>query len=168
MKAQQSTKLFADQHRIERTFKVGDWDFLKLQLYKQQSVAVRKSFKLAVKFYGPFEIEERIGEVAYKLKLPLGAKILYPMIHASLMKKRIGASQQITPTLPQFNLQDQCPLEPELILKKGVIMRNGNPVVKYLIKWEQLAIDEASWEDKDFIQHQFQVSSLEVKAYFEE
>lgn len=58
-KAQSRMKYFADQHRSERSFQVGDWVYLKLQPYKQQSVALRSCLKLSAKFYGPFEVLEK-------------------------------------------------------------------------------------------------------------
>ncbi|XP_071939741.1 uncharacterized protein [Coffea arabica] len=154
LKAQQRTKYFTDRHRTERSFEVGDLVFLKLQPYRQQTMAIRKNLKLSVKFYGPFEVEEKIGEVAYKLKLPPAARI-HPVFHVSLLKKRIGPPQQVSTTLPEFDLQDQCPLMPEMILKRRAILRKGLPVVQYLIKWQQLEYEEASWEDKDFMEQQF-------------
>ncbi|KAG6658985.1 hypothetical protein CIPAW_03G001100 [Carya illinoinensis] len=70
-KAQHRIKLFADRKRIERSFEVGDWVFLRLQPYKQKAVAIRHNLKLAPRYYCPFQIVQRIGAVAYKLALPL-------------------------------------------------------------------------------------------------
>ncbi|XP_071923075.1 uncharacterized protein [Coffea arabica] len=154
LKAQQRTKYFVDRHRTERSFEVGDLVFLKLQPYRQQTIAIRKNLKLATKFYGPFEVEEKIGEIAYKLKLPPAAKI-HQVFHVSLPKKRVGPPQQVSTTLPEFDLQDQYPLILEMVFKRRAILRKGLLVVQYLIKWQQLEYDEASWEDKDFIEQQF-------------
>lgn len=60
VKAQARMKNYADQHRIERSFVIGDSVYLKLQHYKQSSLARRSSFKLAPRFYGPFQVREKI------------------------------------------------------------------------------------------------------------
>lgn len=39
--------------RIERELEVGDAVYLKLQPYRQTSVAVRKYFQLSSRYYGP-------------------------------------------------------------------------------------------------------------------
>lgn len=153
-KAQNKMKTFADAHRSERVFEVGDWVFLKLQPYKQQTVSIRRNLKLASKYFGPFQILEKIGAVAYKLKLPPEARI-HPIFHVSLLKKKVGNIDKISESLPTMGNTGQCLLEPEKVLKRRVILRDSLPVVQYLIKWNHLGEEEASWEDKSFISKQF-------------
>ena len=153
-KAQQRMKHYADQHRTERSFSEGDWVFLKLQPYRQQTVAVRKCLKLAAKYYRPFQVEEKVGAMAYKLKLPADARI-HHVFHVSLLKKKLGPLQYSSPKLLELDDCDQCPLRPEAILKRRAILREGRTVIQFLIKWNHLGYDEASWEDKSFIENQF-------------
>ncbi|KAF7843764.1 caffeic acid 3-O-methyltransferase-like [Senna tora] len=60
----------ADDKRREKSFEVGEWVWLKLHKYKQQSLAVRTNFKLSKKYYGPYQITAKVGVVAYQLALP--------------------------------------------------------------------------------------------------
>src|SRR5262249_38844515 len=83
VQAQARMKQMVDRKRTEWEFQVGDWVFLKLQLYKQAIVAVRSNLKLSSKCYGPFQVLQRIGAVAYKLQLPPQSNI-HPVFHVSL------------------------------------------------------------------------------------
>lgn len=100
MKAQARMKQQADKHRSERILEVGDWVYLKVQPYKQVTMAVRANVMLASKYYGPFQVLERVGAVAYRLKLPPGTTI-HPVIHVSQLKKRIGSN-----VVPQVELPE--------------------------------------------------------------
>ena len=44
---QNRMKCMANQKRLERDFELGEWVFLRLQLYRQSSVALRRSMKIA-------------------------------------------------------------------------------------------------------------------------
>nr|GFA35084.1 putative reverse transcriptase domain-containing protein [Tanacetum cinerariifolium] len=46
-----------------------------------------KKGKLAPRYVGPFEILERIGPVAYRLRLPLELSSVYDTFHVSNLKK---------------------------------------------------------------------------------
>lgn len=87
--AQVRMKQYADKNRTDREFVVGDWVYLKLQPYRQTSIALRKKLKLCAKFYGPYKVLSRVGKVAYRLDLLVGAKI-HPEFHISQLKKKIG------------------------------------------------------------------------------
>lgn len=60
----------AYKKRTERELQVGERIYLKLQPYVQASLAPRANQKLSFRYYEPYQIEQRVGTVAYKLKLP--------------------------------------------------------------------------------------------------
>jgi len=124
LKAQNSMKCRADLKRRDIQFLVGDHVFVKLQPYRQSSVVLRKNQKLSMRYFGPFEILERIGQVAYKLKLPDTAKI-HPVFHISLLKKCEGAPQQQSIPVTLLNDDKGQILQPSIILDKRKIKRNG-------------------------------------------
>jgi len=66
---QNQQNIYADRHRIERTFEVGSLVFLILQPYRQSSLKKSGAKKLKSRFYGPYKVIQRVGEVAYELEL---------------------------------------------------------------------------------------------------
>ncbi|KAD4385744.1 hypothetical protein E3N88_25913 [Mikania micrantha] len=67
--ARSRQKSYADKRRKPFEFQVGDRVLLKVSPWKGV-VRFRKKGKLAPRYVGPFEIIQRIGPVAYRLRLP--------------------------------------------------------------------------------------------------
>jgi hypothetical protein len=84
-RAKSRMKNHADKNRTERSFSVGSWVYVKLQPYVQTSVAARSNQKLSFRFFGPYQITEKVGSVAYKLQLSATSTV-HPIFHVSQLK----------------------------------------------------------------------------------
>ncbi|KAH6820483.1 hypothetical protein C2S53_008399 [Perilla frutescens var. hirtella] len=80
--AQQRMIRAAKKHRRDVQFEAGQHVFLKLRPYRQNSLIARANAMLAPKFYGHFLVEECVGQVAYRLRLPECSRI-DPVFHVS-------------------------------------------------------------------------------------
>ena len=108
----------ADQHRSERSFEVGDWVFLRLQPYKQISMKQqKKNNKLSPRYYGPYQIMQKIGSVAYKLEFPPTTKI-HPVFHVSCLKKVIG--QNIPTQIVRPKLVEEATWKDEEFIQRNL------------------------------------------------
>lgn len=117
---------------------------------------MRRSLKLASKFYGPYQIKRKIGAVAYELELLSSTKI-HPVFHISQLKKRVG--NHVVPSIdPPVCNADGLPLiEPVAILDRRMIKKGNKSVAQILVQWANLLPEEATWEDYHFIKSQFPV-----------
>ena len=117
---------------VERSFTVGTWVYLRLQLYKKFSVHHKKLGKLAPRYCRPFQVIQRIGEVSYKLDLPSGS-LIHPVFHVSCLKAKLGDKVVLRPTLPTINA-DLVPIpEPVLILDRKSIQLRSKTVTQVLV-----------------------------------
>jgi hypothetical protein len=132
------------KHDIE--FQEGDWVFLKLHSYRQQSFFKRACKKLASHFYGPYQIEQQIGKVAYKLKLHEESRI-HLVFHMSLFKKKLGDYPLTMVELPPIADNGDILIELEVILDTCWIKKGSRCVEESLVKWKQLLDDNAIWEN---------------------
>ncbi|KAI5322790.1 hypothetical protein L3X38_031862 [Prunus dulcis] len=113
--AQNRMKVYADKHRTERHFNVGDYVYLRLQSYRQHSVIFRQNHKLSPRFYDPYKIAARVGQVAYRLELPTNNKI-HPVFHVSLLKLKLGTTSTASTQLSPMSSSGAQTWKPEAIL----------------------------------------------------
>lgn len=152
--AQHRMKYFADKNRTERNLEVGDMVYLKLKPYRQSAFGIRGSLKLRSKFYGPFKVLQKIGQLAYKLQLPDDAQI-HPVFHVSQLKKHLGKHAIPMSNLPSVGPDGQIKTEPLAVLQRRMVPRKGVAVTQWLILWQNLSPAEATWEDASVIQAMF-------------
>ena len=65
---------------------VGDHVFLKV-MPKREAVRFDKRGKLLMRYIEPFEVLERVGEVAFKLALPPSLSGVHAVFHVSMLRK---------------------------------------------------------------------------------
>jgi hypothetical protein len=151
MRMQHRMKVLADRNRTEREFAVGYVVFLRLQPYLQQSVHRRHNHKLSYKFFGPFSVIERIGQVAYKLDLPPSSRV-HPVFHVSQLKACVGPGQPVSPHLPVPDFEFQVPVQ---ILHTRARVKGRRTVAQVLVQWSGSPASTATWEDHEALRQLF-------------
>ncbi len=124
---------------------------MRLQPYKQTSLKDKGCQKLSPKFYGPYQVLQRIGEVAYKLALPPTAKI-HPVFHVSCLKKVIGNNCRVQTSLPELNKEGSIWLQPEQVLDTRDKHLRGRMIKEALVKWKDTSPEDATWEPATILQ----------------
>jgi len=143
-RAQESMKQLANRHKSERGFMIGDLVCVKLQAYMQVSVSFKPNAKLSPKYFGPYKVLDKVGEVAYKLELPVHSKI-HNVFHVSQLKKHVG-DMVVSTTLPYQSEDPLQPKEPKAIIDRMTVKRRGRAVTKVLVKWKHQLPEDATWE----------------------
>ncbi|PKU75390.1 RNA-directed DNA polymerase [Dendrobium catenatum] len=162
VRAQQIMKKQADSHRRDMQFEVGEKVFLKLRPYRQRTVARRRNEKLAPRYFGPYEVLDKVGAVAYRLKLPQSASI-HPVFHVSQLRRAIGEHAVSTELPATLTEELEVMLEP---LELAGVRSNKEGSKEVLIKWRGLPDFDATWEPMERMNEQFPSFHLEDKVSF--
>ena len=137
--------MYADRHKVERNFEVGDLVYLQLQPYRQPLLKKKGAKKLKPRFYGPYKIIKKVGEVAYELELPQESKIRN-VFHVSNLKNTIW--KHIDPSIELIPLDDEglLILIPEWIIQTRERKLRNRVIREYLVQWKELPPEDATWE----------------------
>nr|GFA32830.1 retrotransposon protein, putative, Ty3-gypsy subclass [Tanacetum cinerariifolium] len=147
--ARSRQKSYADRHRRAVEFKPGDRVFLKVSPCRGVRRFGMKG-KLSPRFIGPFEILDRVGEVSYRLALPLQLSHVHNVFHVSLLRGYNYHPYHVV-QYPFDKIRKDLSFaeEPEAILdrQERVMRKKTIPLVKVL--WKNHPEREATWENEE-------------------
>jgi hypothetical protein len=86
--SQSRQKSYHDKRMKDIEFQVGDHVFFRVNHVTGVGGALRRR-KLAPRFVGPFEINEKIRAVAYQIALPPSLSNLLSVFHVSQLRKYV-------------------------------------------------------------------------------
>ena len=115
----------------------------------------QKCLKLSARFFGPYKIIEKIGEIVYKLELPREAKV-HPVFHVSQLKKHVELAKTQS-QLPMMNEHGLLAKEPLSILDRRLVKKKGQAITEVLVQWRKTFPKYSTWENFAILQKQFSV-----------
>ncbi|XP_019178173.1 PREDICTED: uncharacterized protein LOC109173399 [Ipomoea nil] len=144
--AQDRQKSYADRARRQVEFAVGDKVLLRVSPTRGVMRFGRKG-KLSPRFIGPYEILERVGNLAYRLALPMEMERVHNVFHVSQLKKYVHDPTHVLP--PEvIPLDDDMSYEEMslkiLDFKTRDTRRKSMKMVK--VWWSHHGVEEATWE----------------------
>ncbi|GJU02878.1 putative reverse transcriptase domain-containing protein [Tanacetum coccineum] len=153
--ARDRQKSYADNLRKPLEFSVGDKVLLKVSPWKGM-VRFGKTSKLSPRYVGPFEIVERVGPVAYRLRLPQELVGIHETFHVSNLKKFLADVNLHVP-LEEIKIDDKLRFveEPIEVMDHEVkkLKQSKIPIVK--IRWNSRRGPEFTWEREDEMKRKY-------------
>nr|GEV78160.1 putative reverse transcriptase domain-containing protein [Tanacetum cinerariifolium] len=142
-------KSYVDNRRKPLEFEVGDRVLLKVLPWKGV-IRFRKKGKLALRYVGPFEILERIGPVAYRLRLPEELSSVHDTFHVSNLKKCLADANLHVP-LDEIKIDKTLRFveEPVEIMDREVKSLKHSKILVVKVRWNSKHDPEFMYERED-------------------
>ncbi|GKF52966.1 hypothetical protein Tco_0159876, partial [Tanacetum coccineum] len=136
-------------------FEVGDRVLLKVSPCKGV-VRFGKKGKLAPRYVGPFEIIERVGPVAYRLKLPQELSYVHDTFNVSNLKKCL-AEPDVQVPLDEIEIDENLRFieEPIEIVERDVKKLKRRIISLVKVRWNSRQGAEFTWEHEDQLQKKY-------------
>ncbi|GJW65779.1 putative reverse transcriptase domain-containing protein [Tanacetum coccineum] len=136
-------------------FKVGDRVMLKVSPWKGV-IHFGKKGKLAPRYVGPFEILERIGPVAYRLRLPEELSGVHDTFHVSNLKKCLADASLHVP-LDDIKVDKTLHFveEPVEIIDREVKSLKRSKITLVKVRWNSRHGPKFTWEREDYMKSKY-------------
>ncbi|GKB34282.1 retrovirus-related pol polyprotein from transposon TNT 1-94, partial [Tanacetum coccineum] len=115
-----------------------------------------KKGKLAPRYVGPFEILERIGLVAYRLRLPEELNSVHDTFHVSNLKKCL-ADANLHVLLNEIKIDKTLRFieEPVEIMDRGIRSLKRSKISLVKVHWNSKRGSEFTWEREDHMKSKY-------------
>ncbi|GJV39698.1 putative reverse transcriptase domain-containing protein [Tanacetum coccineum] len=144
--ARDHQKSYAEKRRKPLEFSVGDRVLLKVSPWKGVVCFGRKG-KLAPRYMGQFEMVERVGPVAYRLRLPQELSSIHDTFHVPNLKKCLPDANLQVP-LEEIKIDDKFHFVEELVEIVEREVKNLKRKIILIVKvcWNFKRGAEFTWE----------------------
>ncbi|KAL0409458.1 UNVERIFIED_CONTAM: hypothetical protein Sradi_1880200 [Sesamum radiatum] len=154
-RAQDRQKSWADVKRRPLEFHQGDKVYLKI-FPTRGVIRFGRSGKLSPRYVGPYEVLEKLGEVAYRIALPPSLARVHNVFHVLQLRRYIPDSMHVLepePLLVKENLTyEEFPIR--IIDRKEQVLRTRTiPYVK--VQWSNHTEREATWEMESTMRNKY-------------
>ena len=141
-------KSYADPKRKHVEFGIGEYVFLKVSPMRGV-MRFGKKGKLAPRYVGPFEILDRVGDVAYRLALPPDFAQVHPVFHISMLRKYVPHPSHVLPpqdvTVGENLTYEEQPVE---IVDAQVRQLRSKAIPMVKVRWQNHSYEECTWESE--------------------
>ncbi|KAI3725271.1 hypothetical protein L1987_65052 [Smallanthus sonchifolius] len=142
-------KSYADKRRRDLEFQVWDMVLLKVSPWKG-IIRFRKCSKLSPRFVGPFKILARVGQVSYRLDLPVELSGIHPTFHVSHLRKcLVDNTAHISYDEMEVDNSLNYVEEPISIIDLAEKRLRNKSIHLAKVQWKHRKGSEATWEKED-------------------
>ncbi|GKF63140.1 hypothetical protein Tco_0186588 [Tanacetum coccineum] len=109
-----------------------------------------------MRYVGPFEILERIGHVAYRLRLPKELSGIHDTFHVSNLKKCLADASFHVP-LDEIKVDKTLRFvkEPVEIMDREVKSLKRSKIALVKVRWNSKRGPEFTWEREDYMKSKY-------------
>ncbi|GKE65603.1 hypothetical protein Tco_1519764, partial [Tanacetum coccineum] len=121
-----------------------------------RDILLGKKGKLALRYVGPFEILERIGPVAYRLRLHEELSGVHDTFHVSNLKKCLADASLHVP-LDEIKVDKTLRFveEPVEIMDREVKSLKRSRILLVKVRWNSKCGPEFTWEHEDYMKSKY-------------